>query len=208
MSKIKNIVNNHVLFESDIERILQYAGEIVADLPYRRNVSKDEKYLLLESLVLRSCALWEKFLEKELILAVHLNHSNIAREMNLRKNTKLDIDLIRAILFSDTFRDFHDIDKLKNVFSKYISDRFNLCKQLSNKQIKNIQFIYKIRNYLSHYSHFSRIKLFEAYKKEYRMNRFIEPGQFLMKQKGKRFQELTSNFQYASINMKKVFRRC
>ena len=78
---------------------------------------------------------------------------------------------------------------------------------ISHKKITSIQFTYSLRNYLSHYSDFSRRKLFEAYKKHYAMNRFMEPGQFLFANKGKRFSELISNFKFTSISMKQSVTR-
>jgi len=207
MSKIRDIIKNHEQFENSIEKILQYANEIVSDLPYRKKISNEEKFLLLESLILRACALWEKFIEKELVLAVSLNTNRLVKEMNLKHNTKLDLELIRAILFSDIFRDFHDLEKSKSFFNKFIASNFNFCAEISTSQIKNLQFIYKIRNYLSHYSEFSRRKLFDAYKKKFGLKRFVEPGQFLYTNKGQRFQDLIANFKYCSINMKKKFKK-
>ena len=206
MQMLKSILANHEGFEKEIEKILQYASELMADLPYKRQTTLEEKYLLLESLILRACALWEKFIENQLILLVKFSSYKFKQEMGLSHKTKLDLNLIRAILFSDIYRDFHDIDRSKSFFKKYIDEKNNSFEKIPNEQLKSIQFIYKIRNYLSHYSDFSKKKLFDAYKKEYRLKRFFEPGQFLFKQKGKKFQDLVANFKYASIYMKSLFR--
>lgn len=206
MLKTKKIIHNHDEFETNVEKILQYANEISADLPYKTKMSIEEKCMLLESLTLRACALWEKFLENELIFAVNLNPSKLIKEMQLKSSIKLDNNLIRGLLFSDIFRDFHDLDRSKSFFSKYIVDDYNPCGKISNTQVKNIQAIYALRNYLSHYSDFAKRKLFITYKKRYKMTKFIEPGKFLIKSKGKIFQDLISNFKFASINMKTIYK--
>lgn len=204
---MKKINSNFDEFENDIEMILQYAEEMLADLPYRRPISKNEKFLLLESLILRGCALWERFLEKTLILTVSANSSKLKKAMNLKSVIKLDSTIVKAIIFSDIYRDFHDPERSKNFFSKYVVAAYNPMNNISNKKITSIQFTYSLRNYLSHYSDFSKRKLFDAYKKHYAMNRFVEPGQFLFSNKGKRFSELISNFKFTSISMRQSITR-
>lgn len=201
------IINNHKEFEERIEKILQYAEEIIIDLPFQQQKFEiQEKHLILESLILRVCALWEKFLETELILVVGYDPSKLIGEMNIRNITKLNLSLIRAILFSDVFRDFHDIERSKSFFKKYIVNGYNCFNKISSKQVKKIQFIYIIRNYLSHYSEFAKRKLFESYKKEYGLSRFLEPGQFLFVNKGERFSDLITTLKFCSINMKTIFK--
>ena len=60
--KPKTILKNHEQFESAIEEVIQYALEICADLPYEKQMSEKEKHILLEALILKICALWEKFI--------------------------------------------------------------------------------------------------------------------------------------------------
>lgn len=201
------IINNHKEFEERIEKILQYAQEIVIDLPFKQQkFTIQEKHLILESLILRVCALWEKFLETELILVVGYDPSKLIEKMNIRNITKPNLSLIRAILFSDVFRDFHDIERSKSFFKKYIVNGYNCFNKISSNQVKKIQFIYTIRNYLSHYSEFAKRKLLDSYKKEYGLSRFLEPGQFLFVNNGKRFRDLVATLKFCSINMKTIFK--
>jgi len=202
---IKDIIKNHSFFEENVEDILQYSQEVIINIP-KRKILKREKFLILESLILRVCALWEKFLEKEIILLVNLNPQKIIEEMELNKDSKLDLKLIRAILFSDIYRDFNDLNRSKTFFNKYIIDNLNPFNKISKSYMKKINFVYKLRNYLSHYSEFSKRKLFNSYKKEYNLKRFTEPGQFLISNNGKRFKELISSFKYVSITMKKLLK--
>lgn len=111
--------------------------------------------------------------------------------------------MIKAILFSNSYRDFHDTERSKSYYEKIISDKYNVFEFINNEQIKKVNFTYKMRNYLSHYSDFSKRKLFEGYKKEYKYKRFLEPGLFLFKGKGENFIKLIHNFKLISIVMKK-----
>lgn len=206
MVKFQSIINNHKAFEDGIEKILQYAQEVAENISLIRKIPQEEKYLILEALVLRVCAYWEKFLETEITLAVNLDATKIIKEMNLPRNTRLNLHLIRAILYSDIFRDFHEVDRAKSFFNKYIIDKYNPFTRITKKQKKDINFVYKLRNYLSHYSEFSKRILQQGYKDKYGLRRFIEPGQFLLSNNCKRFQELISSFKYASVNMKNIYK--
>ncbi|HHT9125615.1 MAG TPA: hypothetical protein ACFYD6_07325 [Candidatus Brocadiia bacterium] len=203
----QSIINNHKKFENNIEEILQYGAEIILDLSSKGRIPEKEKGLLLESLILRVCALWEKFLEEELILAVKLDCSMLKEKMNLPKRINLDNSVIRAILFSDNYRDFHELDKVNGLFKKYTVEQYNpFVKKISSKQKDSIQFVYKIRNYLSHYSGFAKRVLSKEYERKYKLNRFQEPGKFLIANNGKRFKELISDFKYVSIIMRQIFK--
>lgn len=204
MSKAK-IFKNHTQFESTIENIIRYAQDIIADLPYKKKMPTNEKKMLIEALLLRACALWENFIEEQVVLLIDLDPSNLLKEFDLPKNTNITSKLIRAIIFSDHYRDFHDIDRSMNFFERVIVHKNNSFKKITSTQKQKINFTYKLRNYLAHYSEFSKINLFRAYKQSpYNYRIFLEPGVFLLKQKGNHFEDLVHNFKIASINMRKI----
>jgi len=198
------IFENHEKFENNIQNIIKYGLEIVDNkLPYKlEKKSNEEKSMLLEALVLRSCSLWASFVENEVILLANLDSSKLKNEMGLPQKTKLNLKLIRALLFSDSYRSYYNVEHSKSEFKKIFAEEYNLFNEIQNEQIKNISFVFKIRNYLSHYSAFSRKQLFIAYQKVFNYKRFLEPGQFLMKQEGKSFEKLIHNFKMVSIVMK------
>jgi hypothetical protein len=204
---IKTVIKNHHIFENNIENIIRYAQELIADLPYQKTVPPKEKEMLLESLLLRACALWESFIEREIILLTNLDPSQLIRKFGLPVKGDLNIRLIRAIIFSDSFRDFHDLDRSIAFFEEVISTKFNAFKAITSDQKTKIIFTYKIRNYLAHYSEFSKMKLFHAYQKEpYKYKIFLEPGKFLLKHKGTHFERLLNNFRMVSIQMRTSFK--
>jgi hypothetical protein len=194
------ILNNHEILERDIEEIIKYGLNIIKTI---KPSNKREVQFIIEGLLLRACAIWEKFIETEVIYLVDLDKSKILDEFDLPVHTNLNKKLIKTILFSDLYRDFHDIDKSKSFFKTYIADHNNLFKLLNNDQINKIKMIYKSRNYLAHYSEFARKKLLKEYNKSYGYMKFMEPGIFLIKSKGKHFENLLHNFVLISATMKK-----
>ena len=90
---------NHTQFEDAIEHIIRYAQDIIADLPYKKKMSSNEKEMLIEALLLRACALWESFIEREIVFLINLDPSKLLREFDLPKGTNFDTKLIRAIIF-------------------------------------------------------------------------------------------------------------
>jgi hypothetical protein len=201
----RSVIKNHHTFEKTIEHIIRYAQEIIADVPYQKVLASKEKEMLLESLLLRACALWESFIEREIIFLTSLDPSQLIKKFCLPVKRSLNIKLIRAIIFSDSFRDFHDLDRSMTFFREVISSRFNLFREITGDQKSKIIFAYKIRNYLAHYSEFSKMMLFNAYKKPpYKYKMFLEPGRFLLKQKGVNFERLLNNFKIVSIQMRRL----
>jgi hypothetical protein len=202
---IKPIIKNHSRFENNIKELIQYGLEIISNnVQYIDKIkSKKEKVILLEALLLRTCAHWESFIAKEIILLINMDSTNFKMHMELPENTKLNLKLIRAILYSDKYNNFHEVGHFKTYFSKLLVNEYNPFPKISNEQSKKINFTYTIRHYLSHYSEFSKKKLHKAYIEFYGYKLFQEPGVFLLKEKGKYFENLLHNFVLASVNMKK-----
>jgi hypothetical protein len=204
MSKRK-ILKHHNKFEKNINNILTYGLKIINDGLFHgtKKMLKEEKSILLEALLLRSCALWESFVENEVVLLVELDQSKLNVDVGLSQSTKLNLKLIRALLFSDMFKNYYNIEQSKGYFKKILLNQYNLFNEITSEQRRKTNFVYKMRNYLSHYSVFSKKRLFAGYKKIYGYKNFQEPGIFLMKEKGKYFENLLHNFVIVSITMKK-----
>jgi len=191
-------------FENNVRELIKYGIEIITEdfSKKKSKIRKKEKTILVESLLLRSCAYWENFLEKEIILLLGLNNDKFKIYMELPSNTKLNLKLIRAILYGDKYLDFHDIRYHKSYFFKILVDKYNPFKNITTEQLKKINFSYTIRNYLSHYSEYSKKKLYQAYMDSFNYKIFQEPGIFLLKEKGKHFENLIHNFVLVSVNMR------
>ena len=203
--KFKTILKNHTEFELAVEEIIRYALErILIDLP-KQNITIRERDILIDAFILKLCALWESFLEKEILLCVSLDPRNLIATMELNKSKRLDIKLIRAILFSDSYKNFRDVDRLIAFTKNVIVEIYDPFLKISKEQKTKIRFTYSIRNYLSHYSTFSKKKLLSEYKKVYGYKKFLEPSRFLLKNKGKYFEDLANNLKMTSIYMRKIF---
>lgn len=197
---LRVILENHKLLEKNIEEIIKYGLRLI-----ERNstsFSVKEKTIIIEGLLLRACAYWERFLEAEVIFLIELDQSKLREYLELPSSQKLNRQLIKAILFSDSYRSFQDIEKSKRFFRSFIANNYNLFDKLTNEQIKKNQMAYKLRNYLAHYSEFAKKKLQQQYKKTYSYSRFMQPGRFLMKENGKHFESLIHNFILMSATMK------
>jgi hypothetical protein len=170
----KEFILNHKKLENNVDDLIINGLEIVSDNFQIKNQShKNLKELLLESFLLRSCAYWENFLEKEIILLVQLNPDIFMVHFNLQQNVLLNENLIRAILIGDKYRDWHDIQALKSYFQKIINPDLNPFTELSLEQVEIVNFTYTLRNYLSHYSEYSKKKLFNTYKKNIFINNLL-----------------------------------
>lgn len=199
------LLRNHTNLEKNIEALINYGLEIISDNFSKKSESmnKNEKLILIESLLLRSCAHWENFLEKEIVFLINLDSKKFKFNMGLPKNTKLNLKLITAILYGDKYKDFHDVGHYKSYFSRLLSEKCNPFRSITKEQLHKINFTYAIRNYLSHYSEFSKKKLHKAYVQNYDYKIFQEPGVFLLKEKGNYFENLLHNFILVSVKIKK-----
>lgn len=196
----RSILKNHNLLEENIEEVIKYGLKLIEG---KSDHFKDkEKTIVIESLLLRACAHWERFLETEVIYLISMDLSKLKEQLELPPKQKLNRQLIKAILFSDSYKRFQDIERSKSFFKTYIADSYNLFKKLPNDQINKSQMVYKLRNYLVHYSEFAKKKLQQEYEKTYHYSVFMQPGRFLRKENGKYFEKLIHNFCLMSATMK------
>lgn len=201
---IKNLKKNHLNFESNIKDLISYGLEIIGKSTFHKTEGSSKfKKILLEALLLRTCANWENFIEKELVILIYLDSINFKNYMELPENTKLNLKLVKAILYADKYKDYHDVSQHKKYFSNLLVDKFNPFLNIATEQLNKINFSYTIRNYLSHYSDYSKKKLHKSYMVYYEYKAFQEPGNFLLKENGKYFENLLHNFILVSVSMRR-----
>ena len=200
---ISSILSNHNSLENDIEQIIKYGLEIINRISKKAKLfTIHEKGIIIEGLLLRACARWESFLEIEVVSLVNMDKSKLLDELDLPANSAVNQRVIKAILFSTSYRDFHDLQKSKGFFRRFIGDEYNLFDKISNEQINKIHMVYRLRNYLAHYSEFAKKKLGQEYKQTYEYSVFMTPGRFLMRKNGEHFENLIHNFSLISSTMK------
>ena len=204
---IKGIMKNHESFESNIKGFIDFGISLISRYSHDKiTIDDGKKKILLESFLLRTCAYWENFMEKEILHLIYLDTTNFKTTYGLNQKTNLNQKIIRAIIFSDKYRDFHDIGANKKYFSRILVEKYNPFTNIPKERLNMIDIVYRIRNYLSHYSDYSKNKLMDAYEKEYSYSRFQEPCFFLLKEKGKNFKKLLHNFVLVSVQIKKKIR--
>jgi hypothetical protein len=161
-----------------------------------------EKRDIAESVLLRLCANWEKFVDEHLVDCLNADHSRLDSFLGLTIPSHPSKALCTALVFGDSYRDFSSIGQLKGFSKRLLPDSSNPFLQITPTQAKRIDEIYKIRNYLSHYSAKSKRVLHRLYEDEYGMNNFIQPGQFLLAYGGRRLNAYFDTFQSTSERMK------
>ncbi len=195
-----DLKKRHEYFDTTVKRYRGFTEKVIN--AQRVLGSSDEKRDIAESVVLRLCANWEYFMDEHLIACVNRNHSKLTEFFGVRVPNHPRQELCQALLFGDGYRDFPSFGKLKGFSKKILPDDSNPFLAVKPNNWKKIDEIYAIRNYLSHYSSKARRTLFDMYKKNHGMNRFYEPGQFLLAYNGKRLWGYFYAFEGASADMK------
>ena len=161
-----------------------------------------EKRDLAESVILRVCANWESFVDRHLADCINRDSSKLPEFFGVAIPKHPGADLCWALLFGERYRDFRSVDNLRRFSKKILPDVSNPFLAVTKAHAERIDEVYKIRNYLSHYSFKSRRVLRSMYTKRYKMKRFQEPGQFLLAYNARRLWGYFNAFQGASSDMK------
>lgn len=190
----------HTIFDSSITRYRSFSEKIL----YAQRVigTAEEKRDLAESVVLRVVANWEKFVDDHLVACVNRDHSQLNQFLGVTVPKHPDVDLCRALIFGDRYRNFGNVGDLVGFSKQLLPSKSNPFLAISNSHRTKIDDVYKIRNYLAHYSARSSRDLWKMYKFRYRYVRWIEPGRFLLANSGQRLWECFDAFEGASNDMK------
>lgn len=164
-----------------------------------------EKRDIVESALLRLCANWERFVDEHLVDCLSVDNSKLEDFLGVSIPAHPSKNLCSALIFGDGYRDFSSFGALKGFSKKPLPDDSNPFVQVTSAQFKRIDEVYKIRNYLAHYSGKSRRTLQRMYAEEYNMTRFIEPGQFLLAYNSRRLWAYFDAFESASDRMKSCY---
>lgn len=191
---------NHRVLDASIGRYRSFMEKILAAERVIR--SRLEKRDIAESVLLRLCANWESFVDEHLIDCVNVDHAKLNEFFGVKIPRNPSKDLCQALLFGDRYRDFRSMGELKGFTRRVLPDTSNPFLAISNNNCDRIDEAYKIRNYLAHYSTAATRSLQKLYKTRYSLRKFLEPGQFLLANKGKRLWQYFDAFEGASADMK------
>jgi hypothetical protein len=191
---------NHEPFDESLARYRAFISKIIG--AERVVSSPEEKRDVAESVLLRLCAHWEAFIDEHLIDCVNRDPSRLSEFFGATIPKNPSKGLCQALLIGENYWDFRSFGDLKGYSRKILPDESNPFLQVSTANTKKIDQVYKIRNYLSHYSAKAYRSLMAMYKQDYDMDRFFEPGRFLLAYKAKRLWAYFDAFEDASTQMK------
>ena len=190
----------HDSFDSVVARYRSFSAKIINA---RRVIgTAEEKRDLAESVVLRLVANWESFVDEHLVACVNCDHSKLNEFLGVTVPGNPDVNLCRALLFGDGYRDFQNIGTLIKFSKRLLPDKSNPFLAINKSHKSKIDDIYKLRNYLAHYSTKSRRVLWQMYKARYRYKRWIESGRFLLGNGSQHLWECFDAFSGASKDMR------
>ena len=194
-----DLLANHVPYDDAVSRYRAFIAKIID--AQRVIKTAREKRDLAESVLLRLCAHWERFVDEHLVDCVNCDPSRLSQYLGVTIPKHPTRDLCEGLIFAGGYKDFKDTGALVGYAKKILPEESNPFLALSRTHRKRIDEVYAIRNYLSHYSKRSRRALHDVYKSEYDMKRFIEPGQFLLAYDGKRIWSYFDAFDGASVDL-------
>ncbi len=195
-----DLPKNHDPFD---EAVARYAAFMEKAINAQRVISTaQEKRDLAESVLLRLCAHWERFVDEHLVDCVNCDSAKLSDFFGVTIPAHPKKGLCQALLFGDGYRDFRDFGALIGFTKKVLDEDSNPFLAISSTHRKRIDEVYRLRNYLSHYSARAKRSVRALYKAEYDLDRFFEPGQFLLAHDARRLWKYFDAFEGASDDMK------
>lgn len=195
-----NIIARHDRFLNDVDWYRDFLARVIGARRVLKSV--EDKREIAEMIVLRLCAHWEYYIDELLVACINRDHSQLSQHFGVSIPEHPSNQLCQALLFGDGYKDFPSFGKLKGFSKKILPNESNPFLRITKTNSNRIDEVYAIRNYLSHYSAKARRTLFDMYKKNHNMSRFLEPGQFLLAYEASRFDEYIDAFVGASNQMK------
>lgn len=194
-----DLKKNHKPLDDAIARYRAFMDKIIN--AQRVISTAEEKRDLAESVLLRLCACWERFIDEHLVDCVNRDCTKLSKHFAVTIPDNPSWHLCHALIIGASYKDFRSFGELKRFSKKILPDDSNPFLQVSAAHTKKVDEVYAIRNYLSHYSAASRRTLMNVYKNEYEMINFLEPGHFLLAYNATRLWAYFNAFEGASANM-------
>ena len=164
-----------------------FASEILEEMKFLERtlgvgtpLGIEDRYIIAEAATLRWCAMWEAFVDEEMLRCFSLDTSKMSKELELSLPKQVPRDLAQAILFRDRYESLGDIGKLRGFARKHLSAKCNPFEHISKGTRDVIHEMYMLRNYLAHRSAASKRKLMQRYRRNHGRTKFVRPGVFLV----------------------------
>ena len=141
---------------------------------------REEKIEIIESLVLKICAQWEVLIEELIIDCLNRDSSQYSEFIAAKLPKHIPRSQCMAMIQGMGYVDFKGISDVKRKAKLILTDEFNPFKNITRGDGDKIDELYKFRNFIAHISNQSERSLKNLYFKKYKLERFQEPGRFLM----------------------------
>lgn len=194
-----DLLKNHKPFDATLTRYRNFMGRVITAV--QGITSVQEKRDIAESVLLRLCAHWEKFVDEHLVDCVNRDASYLSKRFAVTIPSHPSWDLCHALIIGTGYTDFKSFGDLKGYSKKLLADASNPFLAVTPGHAKRIDEVFRIRNYLSHYSASAKKLLMSMYRNDYEMERFLEPGQFVLAYNATRLWAYFSAFEGASKDM-------
>jgi hypothetical protein len=194
---------NHQALDDALSRYRDFLAKIIG--AQRVVNTAQEKRDIAESVILRICAHWERFVDGHLVDCINRDHSKLSEYFELGIPANPSRDLCEALIIGDRYTDFRSVGEIKHEAKCLLPDGSNPFLAITKAHAGRIDEAYKIRNYLSHYSTKAYKALRRVYEQQYGMQNFLEPGYFLLGYNAKRLWTYIDAFQGASNDMKATY---
>ncbi len=194
-----DLLKNHAPFDAALAR---YRGFITRTIAMDQSTTTaQEKRDVAESVLLRLCAHWEKFVDEHLVDCVNRDPSLLSKLFAVTIPEHPSWDLCHALIIGTGYTDFRNFGDLKGYTKKLLPNESNPFLNVTLAHARKVDELFRIRNYLSHYSASAKKSLMQMYRVEYGMERFLEPGQFVLAYGATRLWAYFSGLEGASNDM-------
>ena len=171
--------------------------------------SKSDKCEVMEAFALKIYTQWSILCEELLVDALNHDASEYGKYMNLRVPKHNSRDTCASMIAGLNYFDFRNTGELKNIADNILVPEYNLFSVITRQMQTRIDEFILIRNYLAHDSNKAQRSVFKMYKDRWGMERFREPGDFLLsfdsKSHKRRINIYLENFNNAARAMMKFW---
>jgi len=194
---------NHVYLDDAITRYRHFlqrvidGDKVVSTTGERRDIA--------ESVLLRLCANWERFVDHHLVDCVNRDSSRLSKAFAVTIPRHPSWDLCHALIIGMGYTDFKSFADLKRYAKRLLPEGSNPFLAVGPRHAKRIDEVFCLRNYLSHYSASAKRAHMRLYSDEYKMQKFLEPGYFVLGYNARRLWSYFEAFEGASTDMKGTY---
>jgi len=165
---------------------------------------REEKKEISEMIILRLCATWEYYTEKILICCFSMNTKKYADFYGIRLRKSINIGIAERLLLGTNYKDFKSVGDLRGFAKKYLEDKYNPFTNIVRSHRVEIDYLFILRNYLTHYSSFAKKQVAKYYNDVLKVRRWHEPGYFLIGHDGKLMIKFIHAMKSSVIGMRSI----